>query len=80
MPLEEMPNEFRARVKNPGDFQPGSFRRIPINPEEGIFAIIGRPKGKTTTATQSFRFDKRKKKWTMEMIRKWLRDHGHKAI
>lgn len=47
------PNEHACRVKNPGDFQKGSFRRMKRGK---LSIIIGRLKGKTTTTTQAFRY------------------------
>ena len=47
------PNESACRVRPPGQFQPGSFRRIS---EGRLDIIIGRPRGQTTTATQAFRY------------------------
>lgn len=70
------PNEHAARIKNPGDFQEGSFRRIKIT--DGIFAIIGRPKGSDKSEVQSYRFDK--DKFTPEQAKKWLADHDKKPI
>lgn len=46
-------NEHACRIKQPGDFQPESFRRIK-NGKLGI--IIGKLKGETTTTTQAFRY------------------------
>ncbi|KKN57379.1 hypothetical protein LCGC14_0562850 [marine sediment metagenome] len=40
--VDEKPNSFRFRQRNPGDFQTGSFRTITLAP--GVKAVIGRPK------------------------------------
>ena len=56
------PNEHSCRIRNPDDFQPKSFRRM--ERPKGVSLIIGRPKGKTTTATQAIRYDK--EKWTAD--------------
>lgn len=77
-PVEITKNEIRIRVKRPGAFQEGSFRSMTLKGIRGIRVIIGRPKGKTTTETQSFRFDK--SIWTAKRAEKWVRDHGHKPI
>jgi hypothetical protein len=66
------PNEHAARIRNPGDFQPGSFRSKPIR--TGIRIIIGRLKGKRTTTIQSYRFHI--KHFTAAQAKKWLRDHN----
>lgn len=43
-----------------------------------IQAVVGRPKGKTTTEAQSFLFSP-KSAWTPSKARAWLRDHGKRA-
>lgn len=69
-------NEHSARIRSPDDFQEGSFRRIKAAP--GISIIIGRLKGKTTTATQAYRFDK--DKFTPSEAKDWLKEHDEKYI
>lgn len=66
-------NSIRIRVRNPGTFQEGSFRTITLDEDRGIKAVIGRPKGKTTTATQTYIFDK--EKWTPAEAQKWVDEH-----
>jgi hypothetical protein len=73
--VDVTPNFVRVRVRRPGDFTPGSFRFITLSKSRGIRAVIGRLKGKTTTARQSIVFD-RKKGWTAATAEKWVRDHG----
>jgi len=47
------PNEHACRIREPGSFEKGSFRRI----KQGrLSIIIGKLKGKTTTTTQAFRY------------------------
>ena len=47
------PNEHACRMKEPGDFQANSFKRI----MRGKLAmIIARLKGETTTTLQAFRY------------------------
>lgn len=49
------PNEHACRIRPPGAFEKGSFRRI----KQGrLSIIIGRLRGKTTTTTQAFRYPK----------------------
>ena len=67
------PNFIRVRIRNPGDFQEGSFRVINIDQNRGIRATIGRLKGKTTTTTQGFIFDK-KKGWTAASALAWVKE------
>ena len=53
------PNEHSCRIRQPGEFQSNSFRRI----KQGkLSIIIGRLKGKTTTTTQAYRYPK--SSWT----------------
>jgi hypothetical protein len=72
--LDETANEFRWRLKDPGLFQPESFRRKKIAP--GVALVIGRLKGKTTTEAQSIRFDK--EKFNRAQAMKWIKDHKDK--
>jgi phage-related protein (TIGR01555 family) len=76
--VETTRNQIRVRVARPGDFQKGSFRSITISKKKGISAIIGRPKGKSSTKVQSYRFDK--KKWDAKTAAAWVRDKGFKPI
>jgi hypothetical protein len=78
MPIDIKENTIRARVRNSGEFEPGSFRTIPLDEGQGISQVIGRLIGETTTTGQSIIFDKRKKNWTEESVIKWLREHGLK--
>ena len=76
MPL---PNEHSARVRNPGAFQEGSFRRITLGGKgSGVSAIIGKLKGQTTTTTQTYRFDKTK--FTAAEAKAWLKKNDIKTI
>jgi hypothetical protein len=69
--LKPYPNEHAARVRDPKDFDPKSFRRKRI--KDGISVILGKLKGEKSMTVQSYRFDK--KKFTAEAARKWLKDH-----
>ena len=73
MPEEVTVDMIRVRVRDPGDFQDGSFSTIDIDGEKGIKAVIGRPKGSDTTEIQTFIFDK--EKWTKEDAVKWVEEH-----
>ncbi|MDR7496830.1 MAG: hypothetical protein QN174_07725 [Armatimonadota bacterium] len=73
--IEETEQEFRVRLRDPADFQPGSFRRIPIKRDKPrVFGIVGRLKGETKTTLQSLRFPKGDG-WTADRVRDWLREH-----
>lgn len=62
-----------CRIKNPNQFQAGSFRTMRTN-IKGLTVIIGRLKGKTTTTTQGYRYDK--SDWTEERARKHCKAHN----
>lgn len=47
------PSEASCRLKDPGDFQKDSFRRIKRG---NLGIIIGRPKGQETTTAQAYRY------------------------
>jgi hypothetical protein len=75
MPWEETENEISHRVRDPGDFQPNSFRRMTLKQDRPqVFAIIGKLKGETKTTVQALRFPK-KQGWTMEKAKQWVKDH-----
>jgi hypothetical protein len=71
--VESRGEYVRVRVKEPGAFQEGSFRTIVISKSDGIHAVIGRPKGKTTTEVQAYLFEK--ERWTEERAKKWVAAH-----
>lgn len=49
------PSEHACRIRQPGEFEPNSFRRI----KQGkLSIIIGKLKGKTTTTAQAYRYPK----------------------
>lgn len=68
------PNEHAARIRNPGEFTEGSFRRLEV--ADGIIIIVGRLKGETTTSTQTYRFNR--KKFTAAEAKEWLKEHNIK--
>lgn len=47
------PNEHSCRLRDPGDFQPDSFRRISSGRRS---IIVGRLKGESTTTAQAYRY------------------------
>jgi len=66
-------NYIRLRQRDPVSFQQKSFRIITLSKSEGIKAVIGRLKGKTTTIVQSYLFDK--KKWSTKEAQAWVEKH-----
>lgn len=68
------PNEHACRVRDPADFQPGSFRRISQSSDGRQFSIIiGRLKGASSTTTQAYRYPKAT--WTVAQARGHCRRH-----
>lgn len=67
--MKPYPNEHAARVKDPGDFDPKSFRRKTIAP--GVVLIMGKPKGGGGMTAQAYRFDRTK--FTPERAKAWLK-------
>lgn len=75
------PNEHAARVRDPGDFEPNSFRSMELPKSKGgkggVRTILGRLKGETTTTTQAYRFPA--DLYTAEEARQWLKDNDIKG-
>lgn len=65
------PSEHSCRIRQPGEFQENSFRRI----KQGkLSIIIGRLKGKTTTTAQAYRYPK--ESWTEAAARDHCQKQG----
>ncbi len=65
------PNEHAARLLNPNNFVPDSFKRKTISP--GISVILGRLKTSDKFIVQTYRFDK--DKYTPIQTQSWLKAH-----
>lgn len=53
------PNEHACRLRDPGDFKPGSFRRTTRKHEGKTYSVImGRLKGENTMTEQAYRYPK----------------------
>lgn len=73
------PNFHAAVIIAKSKFKPDSLRTISIGPKDsGITAIVGRPKGETSTKVHSYRFDK--KKFSSSEAKQWLKDKKIKHI
>jgi hypothetical protein len=77
LPWEETEVYIRSGHRNPEEFQPGSLRTIVLSEDEGIRAIVGKPKGKNTAEVQSYLFAKNKG-WTVDKAKAWFENH-HKS-
>lgn len=68
------PNEHACRLRDPGDFQPDSFRRTQREHEGKTYAcIMGRLKGETTMTEQAYRYPK--DAWDADEARAHCADH-----
>ncbi|MDW8044713.1 MAG: phage capsid protein [Nitrososphaerota archaeon] len=79
MPWEETEQYIRSGHRSPDEFQEGTFRTITLSEEEGIKAIIAKPKGKDTTEIQSYLFDK-SKGWTLDKAKAWFEAHVNEKL
>jgi len=70
------PNEHAARVIDPGEFIPDSFRSKEL--KNGIRIIVAKLKGGTAMIVQAYRFSV--DKFTVEQAKKWLEDNKVKYI
>ena len=78
MPWEETQDFIRSGHRNPEEFEPDSLRTITLSEEEGIQAVIGKPKGQNTTEVVSYLF-KKEKGWTLEKAKEWFKQRQAKA-
>lgn len=74
--VESTEHQVRIRVASPNDFEPGSFRTKELDPEKGISAILGHPRGRSSMAVQALRFDTTKE-WTEESAQAWTAEHNY---
>jgi hypothetical protein len=79
IPWDESGDYIRSGHRSLDDFEKDSFRTITISTEEGIKAVIGKPKGKDTTEVQSYLFAK-DKDWTVDKAKEWFEKHKTEAF
>jgi hypothetical protein len=77
LPWETTDQYIRSGHRNPDEFKPESLRTITLNENEGIKAVIGKPKGKDTMEVQSYLFEL-SKGWTLDKAKAWFEQH-HKS-
>ncbi len=77
LPWEEAEVYIRSGHRSPEEFQSDSLRTIVLSEDEGIKAVVGKPKGKNTMEVQSYLFDKGKS-WDLEKAKAWFEKH-HKS-
>lgn len=69
--MDPFPNEHAARVKDPDDFEKGSFRRK--NLAKGVDVILGRLKSSGEFVPQTYRF--KSADFTAAQAKAWLEKH-----
>ncbi|MEM3726011.1 MAG: hypothetical protein QXK98_04005, partial [Candidatus Bathyarchaeia archaeon] len=74
LPWEISDNYIRSGHRSPEEFQPETLRTIMLSEDEGIKAVVGKPKGKHTMEVQSYLFDTAKG-WTLEKAKAWFNQH-----
>jgi hypothetical protein len=78
--MPEVTNQFvRIPVQPQSAFQDGSIRSMVMNANQGIRALIGKVKGKTTTAVMTYIFEITKG-WTMDKAKKWVAEHKSRHL
>jgi hypothetical protein len=78
MPWENTDEFIRSGHRNPDEFQKETLKTISLNENEGIKAVIGKPKGKDTMEVLSYLFEKNKG-WTEEKAKLWFEKHQSPA-
>jgi len=79
MPWEITDKYIRSGHRNPEEFQPETMRTVTLSEEEGIKAVIGKPKDKETMEVQSYLFDL-SKGWTLEKAKAWFEKHSKNEV
>ncbi len=74
MPWENTEEIIRSGHRNPEEFQTDTLRTITLSEEEGIQAVVGKPKGKDTMEIVSYLFLKNKG-WTLQKAQQWFQQH-----
>jgi len=72
------PNQHAARMRDPSDFEDGSFRTLRRNLPAGVSMIVGSLKEDAEDrdqTVQAYRFDI--DEWTEAEAREWLKEHDH---
>jgi hypothetical protein len=77
MPWENTEELIRSGHRDPEEFQKDTLKTITLSEQEGIKAVIGKPKGKHAMEVVSYLFLK-DKGWTLEKAKEWFLEH-HRA-
>lgn len=74
MELKPYPNEHACRLRNPDDFEDGSFRRTTrVSDGKKYSVIMGRLEGEDTLTEQAYRYDK--EVWEADDAKAHCKDH-----
>ena len=69
-----LPSEHSCRLKDPGAFKAGSFRRTTRNHEGKQYSVImGKLKGEDAMTEQAYRYNK--ETWTADQARSHCKSH-----
>ena len=71
---DETEEYIRSGHRETSEFQEDTFRTIDIDPEQGIKAVVAKPKGSDKMEIQTYLFSK-SKGWTIEKAKKWFEQH-----
>ncbi|MEM3699834.1 MAG: hypothetical protein QXL57_03070 [Candidatus Bathyarchaeia archaeon] len=74
MPWEITDQYIRSGHRNPEEFEQNSLRTITLSEDDGIKAVVGKPKGNEGMAVQSYLFEIAKG-WTLEKAKAWFERH-----
>jgi hypothetical protein len=67
------PTQHAARLRDPGDFEDGSFVTLTEKFPDGVTAVAGKLDGEDSLTIQSIRFDI--EEWTEAKAREWMEEH-----
>jgi len=79
LPWETTDQYIRSGHRSPEEFQLDSLRTITISEDEGIKAVVGKPKGKDTMEIQSYLFDV-SKDWTIDKAKVWFEKRSKSEV
>jgi hypothetical protein len=79
LPWEINDHYIHSGHRGSEEFQPDSLRTIVLSEDEGIKAVIGKPKGKDTMEVKSYLFDV-SKGWTLDKAKAWFENHHKNEI
>jgi hypothetical protein len=79
LPWETTDQYIRSGHRNPEEFQPDSLRTVTLSEDEGIKAIVGKPKDKDTMEVQSYLFDV-SRGWTLDKAKAWFEKQNKNKV